>query len=196
MSDGILDRVKSDDFGARVGFVATAPALRRLLNRTPEVHAIREALATGHLSEETIRRFVGTLMADLRRGGPFRHDLALSALAVALERRGTEFAGEYLRGLAGLRAAEMVMSIRVARECLKDREPSAGNLTAVVQLGPVRPSPQAPYTRGEGRSLTKVVQLSPATAVNAVSYEGLAERYPHGRTGETRQTGRLSGCGV
>jgi hypothetical protein len=196
MSDGILERLKSDDFAARVGYVATAPALRRLLSRTSEVQAVRDALATGQLSEELIRRFVGALMADLRKGEPFRHDLPISALAVALEQRCTEFAGEFLRGLAALRAAEMAMSIRVARECLKDRETTAGNLTAVVQLDPARPSPQPPCIRGEGRSLTKVVQLSTATVVNAISYDDLAERYPHRQTGETRQTGRLSGCGV
>ena len=47
--------------------------------------------------------------------------LALATIAVVLERRTTDFADEYLCHLARLKLAEMPLSIRVARECLKHR---------------------------------------------------------------------------
>src|SRR5262245_51020865 len=95
-----LEQLKADDFQARVGFVATATALHRLPKRSPEVQVIRDALTSGEISEPSIREFVEALLIDLRRGEPFRHDLAISALAVALESQETDFAAEFLQDLA------------------------------------------------------------------------------------------------
>ena len=103
----------------RLWFIATPSALRRALQRSPEVRLIRESLKIGALDEEAIGHFVESLMTDLKPGMPFAHDLTLSALAVALDQRGTGFAEKFLEELAGLQAAEMSMSIRVARECLR-----------------------------------------------------------------------------
>jgi hypothetical protein len=121
MSGKLLERLKSEEYAVEVGFLLPSRALRHRLLMTREVADLIEALADGAISEDTIRRFVAVLMADLRRGECFPHDLALAALAVVLESRPTDFAGEYLHDLAHLQLAEMGTSIRVARECLKHR---------------------------------------------------------------------------
>jgi|GEM_PF-2087532 len=139
MTIPVLEQLKSDEFQAKTGFVATAPALRRLLLRTPEVRALRQALISGALTERRIQAFVRSLLSTLRSGVPMQHDLALAALAVALEKRGTAFAGEYLHTLASLQAAEMSMSIRVARESLKSRTSLSGTERTFIRAGIVMP---------------------------------------------------------
>jgi hypothetical protein len=83
-------------------------------------------------------------MNDLRRGECFPHDLALAALAVALEYRPTPFAKEYLRDLSRLRLAEMSTSVRLAQECLAHSRQQAETL--ITWSHAVHPdAPVAPY---------------------------------------------------
>ncbi len=108
--------------------------MRRLLRRTSEVAAVRQALREGAITEDTIRGFVSILVQDLRIGQQLPHELALAALAVALETRPTDFVEEYLYDLSRLRLAELSMCIRVARECLKYRTAVAQNKTRNFSL--------------------------------------------------------------
>ncbi len=117
----VLDQLTSDEFALSVGLLPTPSSLRRLLNRTKEVAEIRESLKQEAITDDTLRRFVSSLLQDFRRGERFVHELALAALAVAVERRPTDFAEEYLHDLARLQLGEISMAIRVARECLKHR---------------------------------------------------------------------------
>jgi hypothetical protein len=119
MSVKLLNALTCEEFGVKVGFLLPSRALRRVLKHRPEVRGIEKSLAEGGLSEGAIRDFVSTCMSDLRRGERFPHDLALAALAVALENRQTALAKAYLRDLSRLKLAEMTTSIRVARECLE-----------------------------------------------------------------------------
>lgn len=121
MSVKVLDQIIADDFALAAGFLATPGALRRWLRRAPEVKAIREALRQEAITEDTLRRFVSSLLDDLHRGERFPHELAVAALAVVIESRATDFAEEFLHDLARLQLAEMSICIRVARECLKYR---------------------------------------------------------------------------
>src|SRR5262249_8122895 len=75
--------------------------------------------------EESVRRFAEQLLKDLKRGVLFPHDRTFAALAVVLGDWYTPFADEYLRGLAGLKAAEMPYGPRVAREVLSHRQAPA-----------------------------------------------------------------------
>ena len=117
-----MEHLKSEDFAVEVGFLLPSPALRCRLLATKEVAEVIAALVGGTLTEETIRSFVSPLMKDLRPGHIFPHDLALAALAVVLETQTTEFAQEYLHDLAGLELAEMSTSIRIAKQCLLQRQ--------------------------------------------------------------------------
>lgn len=121
MADHRLERLLSDEFQARLGGVSTAPALRRLLARTPEVLELQKALAEQTLPEDAVESFVAGLLKELRPGTRFAHDLVLAAVAVALENRQTPFTARYLHDLADLRLAELSTSIRVAAEVLKNR---------------------------------------------------------------------------
>jgi hypothetical protein len=75
----------------------------------------------GQVSDAMLREFVAEMMADFERGRQLPADVTLAALATALESSNADFAEEYLCDLARLQLAEMPMSIRVARECLKVR---------------------------------------------------------------------------
>jgi hypothetical protein len=136
MSQRLLERLKSEDFALTVGFLVPSPALGGKLRATREVQEVIAALAEGRLTDEEVRAFVSMLLADLRQGERFAHDLALAALAVALEGRTTALAQEYLQELADLERAEMSTSIRVARECLRQRVCLGGRR----QEGPVAPA--------------------------------------------------------
>lgn len=131
MGHRVLEQLCSDDFAVSVGFHSNPAALRRRLARMGEVAAIREALQQGAISEQTIRRFVSHLVEDFTSGEHFVHEDALAALCVALERRPTDFAEEFLHDLSRLRLAEMSLCIRVSRECQKHRG-SVGRRTVKV----------------------------------------------------------------
>lgn len=117
----VLECLKSDEFAISAEAIATPEALRRHLLRSQEVRDIREALRQGAITETSIRTFVSSLMREFIAGKHFPHEMALAALAVALERRPTDFAEEFLLNLAKLKLAEMPMCIRVARICVKQR---------------------------------------------------------------------------
>jgi hypothetical protein len=125
VTPALLARLTTDEFALSVGFLLPAPALRRALEATAEVQEVRAALADGRLTDETVREFVTALMRDLQQGQRFSHDLSLAALAVALEHRPTPFAEEYLLGLSRLELAELSTSIRIARECSRQRRTMA-----------------------------------------------------------------------
>src|SRR5216683_4171443 len=97
MITDLLERLKSDEFAFTVGFLVPSLALRGKLGAMKEVENVVAAIAGGELSEDTLRHFVSTLMKELRKGERFPYDLALAALAVALEGRATKFAQEYLQ---------------------------------------------------------------------------------------------------
>src|SRR5687768_8742705 len=92
----------TDEFIASIGAVSSPKALRKHLMQCAEVQAVRKALADGLITEATIERFTDELMDDFVRGTHFPHELALAALAVALETRHTDFAENYLLDLARL----------------------------------------------------------------------------------------------
>jgi len=121
MGVDVLENLKSDELAVAVGFIDTPDVLRKALLRTKEVSAVRDALRQEAITDDAVRRFVHLLLRDLRPGERFAHELAVAALAVALERWATEFADEFLDDLSRLRLAEMSTCIRVARECSKNR---------------------------------------------------------------------------
>jgi hypothetical protein len=135
----LLSDLTSDDFVVAAGMFAAPNALRRFLLRRPEIADIRNGLRDGAITEATIRDFVATLMKDFQPGKRFENELALAALAVALEKRPTDFAEEFLLDLAKLKLAEIPLCIRVARECLKQRIFVSQNIYRVFSV--LRPMP-------------------------------------------------------
>jgi hypothetical protein len=135
MSASVLDPLTSEGFALSVGFVSTPSSLRQILRRSKEVGQINSALKQEAIADDTLREFVSRLMQDFRRGERFRHQLALAALTVAVERRTTGFAEEFLHDLARLQIAEMSLAIRVARECLEHRVSVPATTTKTRTLG-------------------------------------------------------------
>jgi hypothetical protein len=144
MSSNILDRLMADELLANAGAFSTAASLRQFFGHASEVHEIRKALRQGMLTEDSIQAFATTLLAELRKGVLFKHDLTLAALAVVLEGQATPFAEEFLRNFAGLSLAEMPLGPRVAREVLKQRASLAVN-----QAVGARPSAQPVQAIGQ-----------------------------------------------
>ena len=117
-----LERLASEQFVASVGAVTSPQALRRYFHRCDDVKSVRTALEKGQISEATIRWFVDGLMRHFVRGFQFPFEIALAALAVALETRQTKFADDYLLDLARLRDfSEMHVAPRVAGLCMTER---------------------------------------------------------------------------
>jgi len=123
----VFEDLTSDEFVISVGLVSTPEALRRFLLRSHAIHSIRESLRQGVITDETIRQFISSLMKEFSVGQRFVHEMALAALVVALERRPTNYAEEFISDLAKLRLAEMPLCIRIGRECRKHRKTLAQN---------------------------------------------------------------------
>jgi hypothetical protein len=120
MSALLLD-LTTDDFNDSIGVVLPPSPLRHVIQRSSQVRRIGEALRYGQITEQDIRRFVAQMLREFKPGELFRHDIALAALAVAMEHWGDGFAEEYLIDLARIERPEFRAAYRVARECLKAR---------------------------------------------------------------------------
>lgn len=117
-----LESLNSDDL-AELGITISSPrALRSLLDRRSEVAAVRRALREGGVEPDDIRNYVGRLLGSLTRGVRFPHDVALSALAVALQDHPGDFAVEFLEDLSRTRVSELRASPLVADACLQERQ--------------------------------------------------------------------------
>jgi hypothetical protein len=122
MSLVTLKALASEEFELLYCFISTPAALYRSLKKSSFVDEIVVGMERGVITEAHIKSFTDSLMSSLRRGEPFKYDLAIAALCVVLERRATQFADEFLGDLASLELVEMKMSIRVARQCLAHRK--------------------------------------------------------------------------
>jgi hypothetical protein len=112
---------------------ATVEGMRAQLAVHPSVCALRDAVASGALAEESIREFVNALLTRGRGEARFPYDAALQAIAVSLEDRYSSFAEEYLVDLARVRAAHFSIAARTARACLRHRLAATRNLPPRVE---------------------------------------------------------------
>src|SRR5437660_1268307 len=83
-------------FDDALGFLLPPAALRTALQRSRAVGEITTALRRGEISEEMVRIFVNSLASEYQEGKRLPGDLALAALAVALEHIPTDYAEEFL----------------------------------------------------------------------------------------------------
>lgn len=131
------------------GFATGSDALRNLMERSAEVQDLRAHLRSGEVVEADIRVFVETLLFEFKVGEHLAGDLALAAIAVALEPfqfSESGFAAEYIRDLANILRSEMRTSSRVARACLRTgsrltvnhRKPDLCETVPAAQIGVMR----------------------------------------------------------
>ena len=115
----ILETLKSDALEDLIACITNTHACFARLSRSDEVKHVRTSLALKKISDEDITKFTNDLMVDFERGVFFVHDIALSALAVALVDSDTEGSNEYLTQLSGAMVAEVSRSRRIAEVCLE-----------------------------------------------------------------------------
>jgi hypothetical protein len=121
MTFHVLQVLGTDEFSDGIGFVLPPAPMRRVLQTDPRVRALESALRYHQVREAELREFVGCLLSEFRPGDSFRYDIALAALAVAMQHWRHPVAEEYLLDLARVDRPEFRCSFRVARECLKAR---------------------------------------------------------------------------
>ena len=120
MAHQVLEALKTDEFALRFSYISSPRAIHRALQRSKDVEMLQLALQTGEITEETLRGFSAALLRDLEYGRRFPHELAIAAIAVALEARPTPFAEEFVMDLARLELPELPIAIRVAREACRE----------------------------------------------------------------------------
>lgn len=144
MNSPLLNRLVSDEFTDSVGFVLPPGPLRRMLQLSADVRSLAAALRFGQVTKEDVREFVERLLRDFRPGELFRHDVALAAVAVALEHWSSSFAEDYLLDLARVERPEFRASFRVARECLKARAAFPRTQVKMARFGEKLATPNRP----------------------------------------------------
>ena len=155
MTKRLFSRLGSDDLHDAIICYSTPAAIRRVLNRRLEIIDIRMALQNGSLTDDEIRQRIVELMQGFHPGERFAGDLELAALAVAVERRSTDFAEEFLRDLASLRLRELILSAGIARLILHTRRDLAKNESRVIKLGePVRQAKAFTQPNGQRREFS------------------------------------------
>jgi hypothetical protein len=118
----ILRNISSYEFVRSVGLVLSGKLVRRVLQRHEEVQTLARALDIGTVTTQNVEDFVRNEVGLIQRGVPLESDLAIAALAVALESSPSVFARRFITDLASLNIMEMRVSISVARECLRAME--------------------------------------------------------------------------
>ena len=116
-----LTALLSDEFDVAIGPIVRPPALRRVLAANPAVRAVTGGLASGEISETSIEEFVRECIAGYAPGQRVPGELALAAVAVAIERTQSEFAQRFLELLRGCFGPDLRVAPRVAAECLEWR---------------------------------------------------------------------------
>lgn len=121
MSKLLDELIHSETLNELPLFVGSSTALRSALQSHAVVSQLRADLISGALVHADIDNFVSRAMRNLSVGVRLEEDMALAALAVALEREASDFANEYIEELSRLRLSEMPNSIAVAELCRKSR---------------------------------------------------------------------------
>jgi hypothetical protein len=116
-----LNAIRGDDIQAKGFLISTAEALRAFLRDRPEVVSLRRAINTGEITSVDIKIYVEELLRSFRAGRKFTDEIALAAIAIAVETFPGAFAEEYLENLANLRIQELPLATRVARLSLSRR---------------------------------------------------------------------------
>src|SRR5437763_364378 len=106
MSSSLLERLKTTAFHEAIGVMLPPPALRHVLKDSRDGRKVSAALRRGEITEGQLEEFVESVVRDFVKGQKLPHDLALAALAAALESHPSDFAAAFLRNLAGLHLAE------------------------------------------------------------------------------------------
>lgn len=114
-----LQILKTDEFNLSFLILSHFSAVHRLLEKSPYVINLRKDIKDGKITEEDIRKFVSEVCLTIKAGQKHPDELALGAIAVALQEENTDFAKEYLNDLANLNISEVIMARGVAKECLK-----------------------------------------------------------------------------
>ena len=170
----LLKFLLSDEFSDSVGFILPPAPLRLLLEKSRVVRNIERALRHRELTEAEIRDFAASLSREFKPGEALPGDLALAALAVALERLPADYAEEFIRDLARLRMAEMPTSTRVARECLRQRREFPKNEVRVSRY----PSPPKQAKKNRAKLKGYGCQGIFSKNLRAVVKTGKPIRYP------------------
>lgn len=136
MRHRVFEQLTSENFLLKFGIISNSRAVHRALELSDEVAQLSIALFQGEIDEKSIRRFVSQLLSELQIGKLFPYDMTLAAIAVAIQRRPTAFAEEFLLDLARLDRAEMPISIRVARHAARVHSQIPRNKITVCSLVP------------------------------------------------------------
>ena len=128
-----LQRLRSDDFLDEMFAFSSAEGLRTFLRTRPEVSDLRRALVSGELVERDVEIFVRELLGALSPGKKFTEEIALAAIAVAIESLPGGFV-DYLEDLGRVRIQEMPLAPRVAALAVAERDKLVGGLTARMEV--------------------------------------------------------------
>lgn len=145
----ILDRIKTSDFIATVGYELPPEVMRLALRRMREYTLFQKEYRQGDITSDVLRECVQDLLGDFRRGEKFTFDASLAFLCVALESIFTPFATEFLEDLSKVHLVEMPLSPGVAKVCLEERNKLPSNLQQDFKIADLLFSIGEPFIRNE-----------------------------------------------
>lgn len=116
-----LEALRSQELRRACVGLPTGGVIRAFLLLRNEVPQLRDSLREGRVTDDDLREFVTDLLRAFRPGERLAEQVALAALAVALETRHSDFTDSFLEQLASSPLAELGPASQVACACLKHR---------------------------------------------------------------------------
>jgi hypothetical protein len=118
-----LQALLSEDFDSKYFIIDNHPGrFRLLLLGDSLVIELRESIKSGEITWEQLESFVSDIASGFKKGFALEGDIALCAIAVAIEDFDSKFSYEYLDTLAKSKAAVLRKPSWVARECLETKK--------------------------------------------------------------------------
>ena len=136
---GLMQHLMSTDFELEV--VASTPrALHTALMRNRHISELTERLDKGEVSYVELQHFVDELLEAGRPHKDFPYQVALAAIAVAVQDRfRPDFSDRFVRGLAAVRGSRFAMASGVARICIERQRRAINRYKQHVDTAPIRP---------------------------------------------------------
>jgi hypothetical protein len=115
----IFEELLSEEFDSKYFLVEMTDSLYSKLSHDELVIKLHNFLESGIVTWNELREVVDKIAGTIEPGFSLNNQIALCAIAVAIEKLPSQFTGEFLDTLSRSRAPEIGKVSRIARKCIE-----------------------------------------------------------------------------